>query len=475
MKLYSLFIIILTITACMLSAQQPTENEMWIDVRELGAKGDGLSDDTDFFQQALDTLSERGGVLYVPAGDYRISQTLLLSNGSIGRDRKMNFTRIQGEGSASRLLGDGVDYILGAKRIPSEKDRGGFSYLNGLQVNQITFRSYDASNRCGGIDASYLLRWESHNCYYVNLTTGIFSLAREPELEKSVSVWIIRIRNNQFTGCQDFAIKLGRIFDLVIENNIIEHGRGGIAVGTPGDRFNAAANTIRIENNVIEGLTHNPAILGSCWISATISGNYFEANGGGDIVLTPANSDGGIRSLTIQGNSFQPTPKQRESGQYGPIHLRKVSRATITGNFTTGNYLLHPDSKLGRGVNIASNTLRDSPAVGEMEGADPAASTDYLNESVPPEHAEKWEVTSPVATVGIHSLFGFQYKPTKGPAQSISFGEGFPTTDRVQYQQGDLIFNQSPRIETNKRILIGWICMESGKPGTWKPLYALTD
>lgn len=43
-----------------------------ISVRDTGARGDGVHDDTDAFQRAIDTLPAEGGTVEVPAGDYPI-------------------------------------------------------------------------------------------------------------------------------------------------------------------------------------------------------------------------------------------------------------------------------------------------------------------------------------------------------------------------------------------------------------------
>lgn len=50
----------------------------WVNLRELGAKGDGMSDDTEIIQKAIDTYEN----IYVPAGWYVVSKTIKLRPGT---------------------------------------------------------------------------------------------------------------------------------------------------------------------------------------------------------------------------------------------------------------------------------------------------------------------------------------------------------------------------------------------------------
>lgn len=459
------------------SMMQSLHAAQQVDVRDFGAKGDGITDDSEAFQKAIDSLETTGGLVSVPSGEYRITKTLLVGGSHMSPTKPKDIIEIRGASAASsRLLGDGVDYIIAAKAVyNSEKMR---QPVFGLLLTQLTLTSFTRGTglEVGGLNASFMLRWSSRGCVFLALKTGIYSLSRKEmtnETPDSLAVYIIRIQNNIFYACGDYAIKLGRIFDLVIENNEIEHGVGGIAVGWPGDGFDAAANTIRIENNIIEGLgPGEPAIKGSCWIGVRIVGNYFEANQGGDIELVPIDGDGWVRSMTISGNTFQPTPAQL-AGEYGPIKLTKAIDTVIYGNFTTGKNLLHPESgSLGKGVNIASNTLNNPIAIGDIKGASAGNASDYIGKlsrgSVL--DAERFSVTSPVASVGIHSLFGFQYTPTGEQTRSISYGSDPPTGRDVEHAPGDVVLSLSPKEAGSSKLAIGWICIEAGKPGEWREI-----
>src|SRR5699024_599983 len=52
-------------------------NDFIINVKDLGAKGDGKTDDFNIFQQALNMAEEnKGGYVFVPAGTYKIGGRL---------------------------------------------------------------------------------------------------------------------------------------------------------------------------------------------------------------------------------------------------------------------------------------------------------------------------------------------------------------------------------------------------------------
>lgn len=51
-----------------------------LSIRDFGAAGNGLTDDSPFIQQALDAAAGNGVTVYIPAGTYRIGKTLYVGN-----------------------------------------------------------------------------------------------------------------------------------------------------------------------------------------------------------------------------------------------------------------------------------------------------------------------------------------------------------------------------------------------------------
>lgn len=74
-------------------------------VRQLGAKGDGATDDTAAVQAAIDAgVKARGGHVYFPAGQYRVTKSLVFS----GADR----FDVTGDGRTSILLHENNEPLL---------------------------------------------------------------------------------------------------------------------------------------------------------------------------------------------------------------------------------------------------------------------------------------------------------------------------------------------------------------------------
>ncbi|MDH7974251.1 glycosyl hydrolase family 28-related protein [Sphingomonas sp. AR_OL41] len=100
------------------------ETASWSNVRDLGAKGDNIADDTAALQRAIDTHR----VLYFPAGFYRVTDTLKLRADSVLIGLHPGMTQIV-------LTDDTPAYRgVGAARAMIESATGGDAIISGLGV-----------------------------------------------------------------------------------------------------------------------------------------------------------------------------------------------------------------------------------------------------------------------------------------------------------------------------------------------------
>ncbi|MBI9035647.1 MAG: T9SS type A sorting domain-containing protein [Bacteroidales bacterium] len=64
-------------------AEAINEPELIINIMDLGASGDGITDDTEFLLQAIGNLNGQAGVIFFPEGDYLITSTIILPDSCI--------------------------------------------------------------------------------------------------------------------------------------------------------------------------------------------------------------------------------------------------------------------------------------------------------------------------------------------------------------------------------------------------------
>ncbi|HWL17452.1 MAG TPA: glycosyl hydrolase family 28-related protein [Opitutus sp.] len=79
-----------------------------LSVRDFGAKGDGAADDTAALRAGVAKAAERGGVVWLPAGDYKITGDIVVPSG----------VTIQGAGMwHTTLVGDAALYAQAGRRV----------------------------------------------------------------------------------------------------------------------------------------------------------------------------------------------------------------------------------------------------------------------------------------------------------------------------------------------------------------------
>lgn len=128
-----------------------------VSVRDFGAKGDGLNDDTAAIQAALDVLAPRGGILCFPSGTYHVTDTLRCGSSVI----------CQGAGENSTIIKSSLTKAVFQSKAPSFRHH--HIHLRDLQIDNTTRANVGSI----GIDFSNVSSGVIQNVVIANVETGI--------------------------------------------------------------------------------------------------------------------------------------------------------------------------------------------------------------------------------------------------------------------------------------------------------------
>jgi len=174
----------------MFSALTITEEAMlYLNVKNFGAKGDGTTDDLTAIQAAVDSVdSTYGGTVFFPAGKYRISDTI---------DITQNGVELRGEGGPGDAWSFGTSNLLvDASGTAIETSTG----LLNVNIKQLHIR---AANGAGGGDGIVIN--ESNMCLIENCTIKGFSAGNailiDAGSDPAVALWN-RVQNVQTGYCK---------------------------------------------------------------------------------------------------------------------------------------------------------------------------------------------------------------------------------------------------------------------------------
>lgn len=145
-------------------ATKVSDGELFLNVKDYGAVGDGTTDDTVAIQAALTAIPTGGATVYFPSGTYLVS----IANGDNVNKLALRLTKTgvtlrgAGRGSTTIKLANSVgDYTA----ILSDNTALGTTDLSGLTIQDLTFDQNSANNVVGNIaqftgQPRFVLRWQ---------------------------------------------------------------------------------------------------------------------------------------------------------------------------------------------------------------------------------------------------------------------------------------------------------------------------
>jgi hypothetical protein len=276
-----------------------------VSVKDFGAVGDGVADDTAAIQRAVDNFVGEG-CLFFPEGTYLITSPILVNKRLWIKGDNSFGTTIKNNGT-----GDALQFtVTWYQRISNIRIEGNASSRDGIRLETSHFVMYDvwcASNGRHGLFVNpdtYIL--SAINCtFFQNDSDGVNAVA---------SGFAGQINDMQFVNC-------------------------GFWFNNVGLRINAIAASV--QGSFFESNTTNGLYIDATAFQAVgpfiIENNYFEVNVSGQVYIHT--NVGSAQNITISGNYFYVA-----TGAPGAAHIlakRETGGQYILGiTITSDNYYL---------------------------------------------------------------------------------------------------------------------------------------
>ncbi|HFD0858953.1 TPA: BppU family phage baseplate upper protein [Enterococcus faecium] len=326
-------------------AQKVKKDELVVNVKDYGAKGDGVTNDTQAIQNALDT----GKKVFIPKGTYMVSNLIPKGGQVIFGENAVDSwgTSIETSKTILKGMGGATDYVIKNRTWDTDGNPypvviqeltidGNTKTTNGIRCgNSTTIERCRIINCIDGIVKVDVSRVT--NCQIVNNTNGI----REATDSKIDSNFIYQ---------NDIGIYLINSNDNMVSSNKIEWNGVGIDIST--SVFNLITGNI-IDRQTTFGITSDSTSY------ITVTNNQFERNLTNHVLI-----QGSYWNVT--GNSFYKKNSEDDmSGTLVPvsaIELKSASNCTFSANMVFGNKMFSSSYEY-----VSSNTFSNNAINGGSE------------------------------------------------------------------------------------------------------------
>ena len=278
-----------------------------VSVKDFGAKGDGITDDTVTIQAAVDYVQNEasGGVVFFPTGTYITSAAITHTTG--------HGVIFRGTGRSSIITNSVAGHTLEFGDDITQINDCGVEYM--MVINEVTGKSCIHARKRTNMHIQF-------NVIQTGATDGVGIYTSDG--------WGTTITQNTFQGPKGKGIHCERSHNLWIAGNRMDGNATVASVGV----FLSGVSAATVTGNVIEGHGGCEIYVDGGCKSITITDNYFE--GGGDIGLTftedartiktaiilngavfPAiGSAYPVKGVSVVGNYFNPLSLSSDSSIY---------------------------------------------------------------------------------------------------------------------------------------------------------------
>ncbi|TAL13946.1 hypothetical protein EPN95_04635 [Patescibacteria group bacterium] len=332
-----------------------------LNVKDFGAKGDGIADDTTALQLCFDS-APANSIVYFPAGQYNVTGTTTASTLSTGA----NVKRIYGDGYQSRIhqvntTNPGQPML----RVPANIADFSMSHMRLTQISNSVEQSGNAQLHISSGGPAGVVMID--HCYFENWEGDAISI----ESKKSI------VTNNYFSSQNGHAIYGGTDNMIIANNHIRDVSPGGStvinALKLQGGGPAGGVGQVKVIGNTLDGTTDTTGrvhgiVLLNLTDNSVISGNTIIGMSGFAIQTAGAIKNAIISNNNLIGKAGMTQVMLQLAGGSGHIVSCNFVDASMLGAGAAGIDVKGPTSK----NNIYGNTIK-GPADGyaiTVTGAD---------------------------------------------------------------------------------------------------------